>query len=353
MTSLIGLAIIVLVIWIIFQISRASELVRIIKNQEADEGTSNKINASLFLFFLIFGMIGAIWTSIYYAPMYLPEPASEHGMWIRSMFFWTLVPTAIVFVITHIMLFWFAYKYQHSTKRNSVHFADSHTLEIIWTAIPAVVMVGLVVVGLVNWFKIFSPATPDTRIVEATAMQFKWELRYSGKDNELGSKSVWDISSENGFGLDLEDPAGKDDFKSDTLYLEVNKPVLMKLNSLDVLHSFYLPQFRVKMDCVPGIPTQFKFTPTKTTEQYREQIGNGKFDYELACAELCGQSHWNMRKLVKVVERDEYVAWWQRNSVKTLFEQMGAEVDNIVEENEPLLAKETDRTETELKSENK
>jgi len=181
---------------------------------------------------------------------------------------------------------------------------------LIWTSIPAVFMVALVTGGLVNWMKIFATPPEGTRVIEATAKQFQWDLRYAGNDNELGSKSVYDISSDNSFGIDWQDPKSRDDFKSDTLVLEVDKYVTIKINSIDVLHSFYLPHFRVKMDAVPGIPTSFSFRPTKTTKQYREQIGDRKFEFELACAELCGASHWNMRRPVKVVESDEYKEWW-------------------------------------------
>lgn len=325
MTGILGIIIIALILWIIFQLSSANEYVSDIKGNESgkDETSSDRINAWLSILFMIIGLIAIVWSAFYYAPMYLPAPASEHGMWIRSMFQWTLVPTGIVFVLTQILLFWFAFKYRYNKKRRAVHFAHSTKLEIIWTAIPAVVMIALVAIGLVNWFKIFKPAPENAIVVEATAKQFQWDLRYAGTDNQLGSKSVYNIDAENSFGIDWKDKNSRDDFKSDTLYLIKDVPVLVKINSIDVLHSFYLPHFRVKMDAVPGIPTQFHFLPTKTTKEAREEYDNRKFNYELACAELCGQAHFNMRRVVKVVEQDEWDEWWDRQ--QSLYSQLTPE----------------------------
>ncbi len=323
MTTLIGLLIVTLIILIFFQVSKASEFVGIIKGKKESEEKLNDLNAILFMAFLIIGLFGIVWSAIYYAPWYLKEPASEHGVWIRQMFQYTLVPTGIVFVITHIMLFWFCYRYRHKDDRIAVHFADSHKLELIWTLVPAVVMVVLVTIGLVNWFKIFGPVPDDALLLEATGKQFQWDLRYAGDDNKLGAKSVYDIGPENPFGMDWKDRSSKDDFKTDTLYLEINRPVQVKINSIDVLHSFYLPHFRVKMDAVPGIPTQFWFTPTKTTKEVREEYNDRKFDFELACAELCGQAHFNMRRVVKVVEKDEFDRWFKRQ--KSLYATLGVE----------------------------
>ena len=123
------------------------------------------------------------------------------------------------------------------------------------------------------------------------------------------------ISAENKLGQDWADDRNHDDFIADELHMQVGKPVLVKINSIDVLHSFFLPHFRVKMDAVPGIPTQFWFTPTKTTQQMRDETGNPDFVYELACAELCGQSHFNMRKVVVVEEEEEFKKWWAEQKV--------------------------------------
>lgn len=113
----------------------------------------------------------------------------------------------------------------------------------------------------------------------------------------------------NEFGLDLSDKNSFDDFKSLELHLPVNKEILLKIRAKDVLHSVFLPHFRVKMDAVPGMPTQFKFTVTKTTQQMRDETGNPDFNYELACTEICGRGHFSMKMAVVVEEEAAYERW--------------------------------------------
>ncbi len=307
--STIGIIAIFLILIIIFQISRASDLLGNLKGEERTQDARNNLHATLFLIFLILGMFGAVWSTFHYAPLFLPEPSSEHGVVLRNMFQRTLWATVPVFIVTHILLFYFAWKYRKDKTRISKYFPHDNRLELIWTLIPAVVLVLLVIDGLVNWNRIMGPAPEDAVVIEATGQQFYWTLRYAGKDNELGRKNVRLITENNPFGQDWDDPANKDDFMADDLYLPVGQPVLVKINSMDVLHNFFLPHFRVKMDAVPGIPTQFWLTPTKTTEQMREELDNPEFDYELACAELCGKAHYNMKKKVIVVEAEAFNKW--------------------------------------------
>lgn len=117
------------------------------------------------------------------------------------------------------------------------------------------------------------------------------------------------IDPVNEFGLDLSDPKSHDDFKSLELHLPKGKEVLLKIRAKDVLHSVFLPHFRVKMDAVPGMPTQFKFVATKTTAEMRDEIGNQNFNYELACTEICGRGHFSMKMTVIVEEEAQYEAW--------------------------------------------
>ncbi|HRI27728.1 MAG TPA: cytochrome c oxidase subunit II [Chitinophagales bacterium] len=309
LTTTLGLLIIALVLLIVFQIAKTNELVTALKGEQEVQNVQNRFHGAMFLGFLIVGMIAAVWSAFHYAPLYLPYPSSEHGAWIRSMFFWTLVATVPVFILTHIALFWFSFQYKRDGSRTAFYFPGSNKLELIWTAIPAVVMILLVYEGLRSWYKITGPAPQEAMVVEATAQQFFWTLRYGGNDNKIGNKSVKLIGGDNSLGLDWEDSANHDDFIADELHLKVGQPVLVKISAIDVLHSFYLPHFRVKMDAVPGIPTQFWFTPTKTTKQMREELNNPDFNYELACAELCGQAHFNMRKVVVVEDEADFNAW--------------------------------------------
>ncbi len=335
-TTTIGIICIILVMAILFQIAKASELTSIIKGGEDEkldaegnyvlqEGTPGENqgngNAIMSMIFVVGFLVLTVWSAWYYRGLYLPEPSSVHGMWIRNMFFWTLVATVPVFLITNFVLFYFAYKYRARKGHKAYHYAENNRLEVIWTVIPAIVMVLLVFEGMRSWLKITAPAPEDAIVIEATAQQFNWTLRYSGEDNDLGKKSVKYIDGENTLGQNWLDKPNYDDFITDTLFIPVNRPVQIKINSIDVLHSFYLPHFRVKMDAVPGIPTQFWFIPTKTTEDLRKLEDNPNFNYELACAELCGQAHFNMRKPVYVGTEAEYQAWLKRQ--KPTIEKLG------------------------------
>lgn len=309
-TTLLGLIIVLLVLIILFQISRAGELIGVLRGDSmTSQERNNKIHGFLFLIFMIVGLPLSFWSTWYYKDWFLPPASSVHGAEIENMFFWTLLATVPVFVLTHIVLFVFSYIYSGSATKKSYYFPGSNKLEMIWTLIPAFVMILLVYQGISSWYRIMGEAPADAYIIEATGKQFAWDFRYSGLDNKLGNKQIKYISSENAFGQDWKDANNKDDFQADTLHLPLNKAVLVKITALDVLHNFYLPHFKVKMDAVPGIPTQFWFIPTKTTEQMRQELNNPKFEYELACAELCGVSHFNMRRVVVVEEEAKFKKW--------------------------------------------
>lgn len=311
LTNVLGLLIVLLVLVVIFQIARATEAIGILRGNKATaQEQNNKLHGTLFLLFMVVSLPLSVWSAWYYKDWYLPAPSSVHGAWIDDMFFWTLIATVPVFILTHIALFWFSYTYSGKVGGKAYYFPGSNRLELIWTAIPAFVMVLLVYRGISDWYKIMINPPQDSMIVEATGQQFSWTLRYAGADNKLGTKQIKLINSENAFGQDWKDTNNNDDFAADTLHLQLNKPVLVKINALDVLHSFFLPHFRVKMDAVPGIPTQFYFIPNKTTAQMRKELNNPNFNYELACAELCGQAHFNMRRIVVVEEEKDFKRWF-------------------------------------------
>jgi cytochrome c oxidase subunit 2 len=171
--------------------------------------------------------------------------------------------------------------------------------------------------------------TEDVIEIEATGYQFAWDIRYPGPDGKIGTKNYKLIDpAKNPLGMDFTDPKTHDDFIADRIVLPVGKKVRVRITSKDVLHNFYLPHFRVKMDAIPGLPTYFIFTPMITTADYKQQlreypewnvdqdpsdpeIGSRweNFDFELACAELCGKGHYSMRKVVEIVTEEEYEAW--------------------------------------------
>lgn len=310
LTTIIGLIAIALILIAIFQVARAHELTVALKDEAAAMHASNKVNAVLWLVFLV-GFLGlSYWSTLHYQHLFLPPASSVHGKWIEDIFFWTIAATVPVFILTHIVLCWFAFKYKDDGTKKAYYFPGSNQLEIIWTAIPAVVMVFLVVEGMRSWYKITAPAPQDAIVVEVTGKQFAWTIRYSGNDNQLGAKSVKLIGDNNELGQDWRDAKNADDFIANDIHLPIGKPVLFKINAIDVVHSFYLPHFKVKMDAVPGIPTQFWFIPTQTTEDLKAQTGNPDFEFELACAELCGAAHYNMRKSVIVETEESFKKWF-------------------------------------------
>jgi cytochrome c oxidase subunit 2 len=274
--------------------------------------------------------------------------ASSHGKLIDDMFNVTLALTGVVFVATHIALFYFAWKYHGRKGAKASFIAHNNTLEIIWSAIPAFVMTFLVVKGLVAWNEIMADigSDEDYMEIEATGYQFAWHLRYPGQDGALGERNYKLISATNPVGQDWNDVKNLDDLHPSEIVLPVNKKVRVRITSRDVLHNFYLPQFRVKMDAVPGTPTYFVFTPTKTTEEYREELSKypeynhvkdptdpdsklmwEEFNYELACAELCGSSHFSMRRLVKIVSEEEYAVWLSQQGSYYLNTIRGTDAD--------------------------
>lgn len=344
MTSLIVLLSIVLLIVVSVQIGRISELSSKIRGEEAAQEESSRFNATFGLYFLVGFLIFCVSTAWYYKNYMLGygphSSASEHGDSIQLLFNTTLFFTGIVFVLTHIALFWFAYKYREQKGRKALFLAHDNKLEMIWTAIPAVVMCGLVIGGLVVWNDVMADVKEgeDVIEIEATGEQYLWTIRYPGADNVLGTKYFKNIvPGTNNLGVDFNDPKSLDDLVVDEIVLPKGKKVRVRITAKDVLHNFFLPHFQVKMDAIPGLPTYFVFTPRTTTEEYRMGLKKyaeynvpsdpndptspkkwEAFNYELACAELCGKGHFSMRKIVKIVSEEEYQKWLSNQ--KSLFE---------------------------------
>ncbi|HMQ00482.1 MAG TPA: cytochrome c oxidase subunit II [Cyclobacteriaceae bacterium] len=302
----------ILVVAILFMIFRISNLVGIVKGRPEDgkPDAQNKLNANLFLWFLIVGMVAFFWYSVKTFDQYNLPLASEHGA-VTDMLFWvTMAVSVIVFFVVNIVLFYFAFVYQYKEGNKATFFADNTKLELIWTVVPAIVLTGLIFTGLNAWNDITGEASEDAEVIEVVAQQFGWSTRYPGvKDNTLGNYHYQLIGPVNEFGLDLTDPNTYDDFKALELHLPKGKEVLLKIRAKDVLHSVFLPHFRVKMDAVPGMPTHFKFIPTKSTAEMRAETGNPDFNYELACTEICGYGHFSMRMLVVVHEPADFEKW--------------------------------------------
>jgi len=313
MTTFFIVAILVLAFILVFQISKASEYVSVLKGEDKTFKQNNRINAFLFIAFLVLGLIGAWWCNeMFFDRTLLAQPAaSDHGEKIDKMLWMTLAVTGLVFFITQIALFWFAFKYQYTEKRKAFYFAHSNKLELIWTVVPAIFLTVLVGMGLFYWFNITSDAPKDAQIVEITGKQFNWMVRYPGKDGVLGRKNyrLTDASNGNALGVDWEDEASHDDLESTEMHLVVGKPVQLVINAQDVIHDVGLVHFRLKMDAVPGIPTTMWFTPKYTTEQMKEITGNKNFVYEISCDQMCGSGHYSMKGLIIVETQEEYDKW--------------------------------------------
>lgn len=271
-----------------------------------------RIQGVLFGIFLFVGLYGVYWSYTVQGPMSMHESASVHGLDIDFMFNVTLVLTTIVFILTHIALFGFTFKYRGSENRKAYFYPHNNALERIWTIIPAIALTVLVLLGFFTWRGITNVSPEDQKkaiSVEVTAEQFKWTLRYAGADNQIGKRNYKLTTPTNGLGIDFKDQKSWDDQLVSEIVLPVNKPVRFTINSKDVLHSFYLPDFRAQMNAVPGMPTYFQFTPRLTTAQAREERNNPEYDYILLCAKICGAGHYNMQVKVTVVSESEYTAW--------------------------------------------
>ncbi|MDN4165163.1 cytochrome c oxidase subunit II [Cytophagales bacterium LB-30] len=305
---LVGLVLLVAILMAIFRISRLLNVAKGTDKEVVDKG-SNSFNAILFIVFgvVTFGLF--FWYSIVYYDEYTPPVASEHGVLTDGLFWTTMWVTGIVFIITHILLFWFSYKYQYKKESSALFFPHNNKLEVIWTVVPAIVLTILVFTGLKTWNDITDKAPEEAEVVEIMGYQFAWKTRYPGNDKQLGNYDFRLIDAENQFGMDLTDKASFDDFTPREIHIPKGQPVLFKIRARDVLHSVYAPHFRLKMDAVPGMQTNFWFVPTKSTAEMREETGNPEFNYEIACTEICGKGHFSMRMLVVVDEPEDYKKW--------------------------------------------
>ncbi len=324
----------------------------------------DKLNARLFLGFFIVGLIGVVWsTRIFYDYFLFDNAASEHGIEIDSLFWITMAVVMMVFVFTNAILFFFAYRYGKDGGRKAKFYPENNKLEMIWTVVPAIVLTILVIFGIRTWGNVMgTPDDEDTLLVEVSGEQWGWNLRYAGDDRKLGDIDVRLIQGANILGVDVTDERTADDFISNELVLKKGQRVDLKIRSRDVLHSVYLPHFRVKMDAVPGMDTRFHFVPNQTTEEYRGylkskpqyavvdtilqiekrniDVVNGDtietienvvdtvyhyevFDFELACTEVCGRGHFSMRKVIKVLEPEAWDAWYDSIKVNNMAANLG------------------------------
>jgi cytochrome c oxidase subunit 2 len=340
MTALLTIVIVLFVAVALWQMVKIFDLAQVgTSNTQVADDKDNKLNGYLMMGFLVF--IYAITIASFWYLGDLPltsNSASAHGPELDNLMIISMIIIFIVQTITQFLLHYFAFKYKGEKGRKALFYADNNTLEFIWTIIPVIVLAGLIIWGLFTWNDIMNiDEDEDPMVVELYAQQFNWKARYGGEDNVLGKANVRliDLDKANILGVAEDDPNAQDDVIVTELHLPVGRPIQFKMRSQDVLHSAYMPHFRAQMNCVPGMVTQFGFTPTVTTAEMRlnpdivekmqninrlrqerkeeiEEAGQDllyEFDYLLLCNKICGKSHYNMQMKIIVETQEEYDAW--------------------------------------------
>jgi cytochrome c oxidase subunit 2 len=241
----------------------------------------------LFLLVPVLGVLCFVWPMLDLWPMqghWLPENVNDHGGVIDNLFYFILVLTGVIFVATSLALFWFLWKYDAAQNAQPVAFTHgSHTLEVVWSILPAATLVFIAIFQMNAWAdaKLRRPvlANGDLKLpmAEITGRQFEWRIRYAGDDGIIGTTD--DVQTVN------------------DLHIPVNEEIVLKITSQDVLHSFFLPNLRLKQDVVPGMQQYVWFRPNRTGT------------YDIVCAELCGWGHYKMRGRVRIESRADFDRW--------------------------------------------
>lgn len=245
---------------------------------------------------------------------WMPPNAAAHGADIDSALNWVHWLMAVLFIGWIIFFFVALWRFRRS--RNPVASYTGVTnssptwIEVSVVLAEVILLVGIAIPLWADRVDDFPPEK-DSTVVRVVGEQFAWNVHYPGPDGKFGRTAIDKIDLQsNPLGLDRDDPAAKDDVTTvNQLHLPVNKPVIVHLSSKDVIHSFGVPEFRVKQDAVPGISIPVWWVPTITTAQMRQKLNKPEFVYEIACAQLCGIGHATMRGFVTIQEPQEFQAW--------------------------------------------
>ena len=340
MTAYLVILVIILFGVAVWQINKVFKLLQPAKSENSEVATDKDNNTQgymmlAFVFFIYWILAYCFWK---WGNVLLPIAASEHGLEIDQLMLITMVVIFVVGIITQWLLHYFAFVYRGSKDKKALFYAENHRLEFIWTIIPVIVLAVLIIYGLFTWTDIMSfDEDDDPMVVELYAYQFDWRARYGGLDNTLGEANVRLIEGLNQLGVDVSDPNAQDDKVVTELHLPIGKKVLFKMRAQDVLHSAYMPHFRAQMKCVPGMITQFAYTPNITTKDMRleedviakvkhineirtakniELIAKGEealemydFEFLLLCNKICGSNHFNMQMNIIVETEEEFNTW--------------------------------------------
>jgi len=249
-----------------------------------------------FIFLAV--IVGSVLFHIF-TPWYWTDIASNWGAMddTITLTFWV---GGGVFVAVCLFMVYCVFKFSYKEDRKAEYKPEDKKLEKILTIATTLGVVALLAPGLIVWNQ-FVNVPKNALEIDVMAWQWGWQYRLPGEDGKLGNTKVVNINDDNPFGIIAEDPNGKDDIliQSDVIYLKNNRPVKILLRSVDVLHNWYVPQFRAKMDAVPGVVTYYWFEPQKIGE------------YEVLCAEYCGVGHYGMRGRVFVKSEQDYENWIQ------------------------------------------
>jgi cytochrome c oxidase subunit 2 len=333
--------------------------------------TENNINALLMLFSVV-GLSSMFFylNSNFYDPSTFLPNASKHGIEVDKLLKINFIVISIAFLLCQVLLSWFAYKYRYNKKRRATHFAHSTKLELIWTILPAVVLVFLIGKGLIVWnLQMWPENDPNKLTIEIYSRQFDWTARFAGDDKTLGDANFTMIADDNILGVitpetidkqlvkcqkdlkeldsllkysfpnekkykdlkkarrrknfqiqrviefknkskDTEYKTGYDDVVlQQEIHIPVDRTIELLFRSQDVIHAAYFPHFRVQMYTVPGVQTKFTFVPIVTTAAMRAKLGKPTFDYILYCNNICGAAHFNMQMKIVVDTPEDYAKW--------------------------------------------
>ena len=244
----------------------------------------------------------------------LPALGAAHGAQIDNLIGWIHIFMLILFVGWGGFFAYALVRFRQS--RNPVANytgVRSHASNYLEAGVLVVELVLLFAFSIPLWAARVDhvPSESEAVVVQLTGEQFAWNVRYAGPDGVFGRTDIKLIDLQNNpLGLDRSDPAAKDDVTTlNQLYLPAHKPVIVKLRSKDVIHSFNVPEFRVKQDAIPGLTIPIWFVPDVTTAEMRTRTGNPEFQYEIACAQLCGLGHYRMRGFVTVLPGEEFQKW--------------------------------------------
>lgn len=276
-------------------------------------------------------LLAAAWMFVSAGVVMANETSHNPGYWLPEnvfrgsdeadhLFYFILYLTVAVNIAVFIVMAWFLYRYRHREGRHATFIHGNNKLETVWTLIPALILALTAVFSQSAWSRMKMPdaamaTDPNVLHIDVIGRQFAWYFHYPGKDGKLGKLNPTKVNPagsapEELIGLDRSDPDSKDDLITVKMVVPVDKKVYSNITSVDVIHSFFLPNFRIKQDTMPGLKSRVWFEASKTSAQAIGTNADGTpRPFDIVCAELCGQGHFKMKGQLYVVTPEEYEAF--------------------------------------------